>query len=103
VPYVAQNNVGKSYRHIGMQPPANSERIYRFLDCKIIHCMQLLDKFSASWIYYVLRRNYKTPPLAPLATSCEYSEYLNLLFLCELAQFYLLLYVSFSPSSHFIF
>lgn len=63
VPYVAQSSVGTSYRHIGMQLPANSERMYRLLDCKIIHCMQLLDKFPALWIYYVLRRNYKTPPL----------------------------------------
>ena len=44
VPYVAQNSVGTSYRHIGMQLPVNSERMCRLLDCKFIHCMQLLDK-----------------------------------------------------------
>jgi hypothetical protein len=32
---------------------------------------------------------------APLKTSCEYSEYPNLLFLCQLALFYPLLYALF--------
>jgi len=81
---VAQNSVGTSYRHIGMQLPVNSERMCRLLDCKFIHCMQLLDKFPASRICYVHRRNYQTFLWAPFATSCEYCECPILLFFCKL-------------------